>query len=299
MRYKIYLSFVTVCTITQLHAVELRMGTASFNWKMGMTFMHTDFDIDANLLSISEQHNNFGNSRFYYFYNADLYRSSFVDKITTLMTTPLTYEFPLVGSFNDAVADHTTVPVPADYRIRGFDLNLGAGYDLWHGTKGVFGIGVNTGLSLPVMKMKNLQKSAQITYDLLEESDTTVRTWKLGPIVHAQYQVAPQLLFYGSFSAGYQTGSIENDWIASSLNVDGSYTTLDLGIRWTPLQTSKDLGWIHLDPKLFITAGYGWKKWEIDDVTIDAFDIAEFSSQGLFENSFDAKMWYLGIGYDF
>ncbi len=294
---KIVLSLVTACTIAQ--AVELRVGSATFNWQMDMGFAHTDFDMDANVYSISEQHNNFGDSKFYYFYNADLYQSDTVDRMTDLITTPLTYDFPIVGSFNDAVTHYTSIPVPADYRIRGFDIDLGIGYDLFKNSKGVLGVGVNTGLSIPVMKMRNLRKSAQITYDLLRNTDTTVKTWKLGPILHANYRIAPRLLAYGSFTAGYQTGSIENDWIKSSLDVDGSYTALDLGMRFTPWQSHKDLGWISLDPKLFFTVGYSYKKWTMDKVKVDAFNIAEFSSGGFFKNSFDTNYWYVGVGYDF
>ncbi len=297
MKYKIVLSFVTACTIAS--AMELRIGSATFNWQMGMGFMQSDFDLDAHVWSLGEQHNSFGDSRLYYFYNADLYQSDYVDRLTTLITTPLTYDFPVFGSFNDAVADHTSLPVPADYKIRGFDLNLGIGYDLLKNDRSYLGIGINTGLSIPVLKMKNLRKSASVTYDLLDHTDTTIKTYKLGPILHAGYRPVSSLLLYASFGAGLQTGTIENGWIKSSLSVDGSYSTLDLGLRYTPWQSTRDLGWIRLDPKLFLTAGYTRKSWRMDDAKIKAFNIAQFDSGGLFTDSFDANYWYLGIGYDF
>ncbi len=297
MKYKIVLSFVTACTIAS--AMELRIGSATFGWQMGMGFMQSDFDLDAQVWSLGEQHNSFGESRLYYFYGVDLYRSDYVDRLTTLITTPLTYDFPLFGSFNDALADHTSLPVPADYKIRGFDLNLGIGYDLLKNDRSYLGIGINTGLSLPVLKMKNLRKSASVTYDLLDHTDTTIKTYKLGPILHAGYRPASSLLLYTSFGAGLQTGTIENGWIASSLSIDGSYSTLDLGLRYTPWQSTRDLGWIRLDPKLFLTAGFTRKSWRMDDAKIKAFNIAQFDSGGLFTDRFDANYWYLGIGYDF
>ncbi len=297
MRWKTVAALVTACTIAQ--AVELRIGSATFNWQMDMGFMHTGFEMDARVWSLSEQHNNFGDSKLYYFYNADLYQSDSVDRFTDLITTPLTYDFPIVGSFNDAVDRYTSVPVPADYRIRGFDIDLGLGYDLWQNERFTIGAGINTGLSLPVMKMRNLQKSAKITYDLLDHTDTTIKTFKLGPVLHGVWRINPNLRLYGSFTTGYQTGSIENDWVKSSLDVDGSYTALDLEVKFIPLQSSKDFGWIRLDPKLFLTAGYSYKKWEMDRVKVDAFDIAEFSSGGFFKNSFETHYWYVGVGYDF
>ena len=297
MKNKIILSLVTACITLQ--AMELRIGSATFNWQMGMTFMQSDFDLDATVYSLSEQHNNFSDSKLYYFYNADLYQSDTVDRFTTLITTPLTYRFPVVGSFNDAMANYTSVPVPADYKIRGFDINLGIGYDLFKDAQSVIGIGINTGLSIPVMKMRNLKKSIQVTYDLLDKTDTTIRTYKFGPILHAMHRFTDEVLVYGSYTAGYQTGSIENDWIKSSLDVDGNYQALDLGLRYTPWQSKHDFGWISVNPKLFFTAGYSYKKWETDEIKIDAFNIAAFSSGGMLKNSFDASYWYLGIGYDF
>ncbi len=297
MKYRILLSLLSIVSFSQ--AMEFRISSGTFNWKMGMPFMQADFDLDTNIYSISEQHNNFSDSKIYYFYNADIYQSDTMDKMTTFVTKPLTQEIPFFGSFNDAVAKYTSIPVPADYKIRGVDLNLGIGYDLYHDPKGVIGVGVNTGISMPVMKMQNLQSSAKLTYDLLKSTETSITTYKLGPIIHANYEIAPNVLVYGSFSAGLQTGKIENDWVKSSFDVDGSYTFLDLGLRYTPWKSTKDLGWIRLDPKVFFTAGYSYKKWKVDDVKLDAFNIAEFNSGGLFTNEFDVSYFYVGVGYDF
>ena len=297
MKRKIVLSLALVTSLAQ--AMEFRISSGTFNWDMGMPFMQASFDLDTNIYSISEQHNNFGDSNIYYFYNADIYQSDTMDKMTTFVTRPLTQQVPFFGSFNDAVEKYTSIPVPADYKIRGFDLNLGIGYDIVHNAQGVIGVGVNTGISLPVMKMTNMQKSAKLTYNLLDSTDTTITTYKLGPVVHANFTLASKFMVYGSFSTGFQTGSIENDWVKSSFDVDGSYTTLDLGARYTPWSSTKDLGWIRLDPKLFFTAGYSYKKWDMDEAKVNTFNIAEFSSGGMVKTSFDTSYFYLGVGYDF
>jgi hypothetical protein len=297
MRYKILLSLVTIVSFSQ--AMEFRVSSGTFNWEMSMPFMSCNFDLDTNIYSITEQHNNFSDSKIYYFYNADIYQSDYMDKITTFITRPLTHDFPVFGSFNDAVAKYTSIPVPADYKIRGFDLNLGIGYDVLKNNKGIIGIGINTGISIPVMKMKNMKQSAEVTYRMLEKTETSITTYKLGPIIHLNYEMAPKLLIYGSFSTGIQTGTIENDWIKSSFDVDGSYTTLDLGLRFTPWSSTKDLGWIRLDPKLFFTIGYSYKKWDMDEAKINTFNIAEFSSGGMVKSSFDTNYLYVGAGYDF
>jgi len=297
MKYSILFLLLAIPSVS--HAMEFRIGPATFNWQLDMGFMQSDFDINATVFSISEQHNNFADSKFYYFYNADIYQSDYVDKITTLVTRPITQDYPGFGSVNDAVADNSSIPVPADYKIRGFDLNLGLGYDLFRNKKGLVGVGINTGISLPVMKMKNMDQAISTTYKLLETTETSITTYKLGPILHAQYEIIPKVLMYGTLSAGLQTGSIENDYVKSSLDVDGSYTFLDLGVRFTPWEKTADLGWIQLSPKLYFTVGYSYKKWDMDDITVDTYDIATFSSGGLFSNSFDTNYFYLGLGFDF
>jgi len=298
MKYKFILATILLST-SLIQALEFRVSKATFDWQMGMSFMDTDFDMDINVYSFNEQHNNFSDSKYYYFYNIDIYQSDFSDQLTTLITTPITHQNPFVGSVNDAISNHTPIPVPADYEVRGFELNLGVGYDLVNDDKGLLGIGINTGLSMPVMKMKNLQKSIEVTYDLLDATDTSTVTYKFGPIVHGRYNFTPALSVYGSFTMGLQTGNMENDWVISSLDIDGKYSDLDFGLRYTPWSSSKDFGGIQLDPKLYFTLGYRYKKWTMDDAVIDTFNISTFSSGGIFSNEFSTKYVYFGIGYDF
>jgi len=297
MKKKIIL---TVCLATGLHCVELRIAPANFTWDMSVAkFMNVSFDMDANVLSLNEQHNNFGDSNLYYFYNADLYRSSTMDKMTTMMAYPITYDFPRFGSINDAIGEYTPIPVPSEYRVRGFDLDLGMGYDLVNNEDGFVGIGVNTGLSMPVMKMQNLIKDARMTYNLLDSTDTKIMTYKLGPSIQAGYNLMPDVSLYGSYSLGLQTGSIENDWIKSSMDVNGNYNILDLGLRYTPWHTHKEYDWVTFDPKLYFTLGYIDKKWNMDEVKADMFNVFNVSTYGMFNAQFTMNYFYVGAGYDF
>jgi hypothetical protein len=297
---KIKLTLTVALLTTSLSAVELRVSKGSFDWDMSIAkFMGVSFDLDTNILSINEQHNNFSDTNIYYFYNADIYRSSFMDKITTMMSYPVRYDFPILGSFDDAVAKYTPIPVPSEYKIRGFDLNLGIGYDLVNNKDGFIGIGVNSGFSMPVMKMRNMESSAKLTYDVLDNTETKIMTYKLGPTIQGALYASKELMFYGSFSFGLQTGSIENDWIKSSMDVDGSYSYFDIGLKYTPWSTSQDFGWIRLDHKVYFTAGYSHKKWEMDEVKADMFNIFNVSSYGMFDSSFGMSQLYIGAGYDF
>ena len=86
MKLKLFTYFIL---ISSLNAVELRLGNGTFEWEMGITkFMNSSFDLDINTISISETHGSMGDNKLYYFYNADIYSSDFVDQITTLMAYP-------------------------------------------------------------------------------------------------------------------------------------------------------------------------------------------------------------------
>ncbi len=283
-----------------LSALEFRIGSANFNWSAGMTYMKTDFDLDANVYSISQNRKNISDTKFYYFYNADIYQSDYVDRMTDLITKPITYDFPFFGSFNDAVAKYTAIPTPSDYRVRGLDINIGGGYDLFSNDKFSLGLGINNGVTLLVMKMKNLKKSVEVIYDLLDATETSISTYKIGPSANIVYKPSKNFSLFGNFTMGYQTGSMENDWIASSIDIDGKYTILDTGIRYEIYKgKEKDLGWTLLKPSYFITAGYSYKKWDMNDAKIDAFNVVQITSGGTFTNSFDTNYFYIGAGINF
>ncbi len=283
--------FTTIALISSLNAAELRLGSGTFNWEMGITkFMNTSFDLDINTISINEAHGKMGDNNLYYFYNADIYSSDFVDQMTTLMSYPITYEFPIVGSFNDAVNNYTPIPTPSSYKVRGFDLNLGLGYDIYREKNNFIGIGINTGLSMPVIEMKDLKKTVEFTYNILKATKTSIKTYKLGPTITGSYELMPNLLTYGTFGFGYQTGSIENDWIRSSMDIDGGYSVIDLGVTYAPLPQY---------PKLHITLGYSKKNWSMDDVKANMFNLFEVESYGMLSSDFSSSAAYLGLGYTF
>ena len=274
-----------------LHSAEIRFGKGTFDWEMGIKgFMDASFDLDINTLSLTETHASILDTKLYYFYNADLYRSGFVDKMTTLMSYPITYEFPIIGSVNDAIDNYTPIPTPSTYKIRGFDLNLGVGYDLYRDKNNYFGIGINSGLSMPVMEMKDLKKTIDFTYKVLETTKTKIKTYKFGPTLQGGFELSKNIWGYGSFGFGLQTGSIENEWIKSSMDIDGSYNLIDFGINFIPLVQY---------PKLQLSLGYSKKNWSVDDIKVDMFNVFEVPSLHILSNSFSSSSLYLGFGYNF
>ena len=282
---------IALALTTQVNALELRIGNGSFDWDMRIAkFMESSFNLDIKTISLSEPHAEISDTPYFYAFNVDIYSSDFADKVTTLMSYPVTYNFPVLGSINDAIDRYTPIPVPSTYKMRGFDLNFGLGYDFVNNEKGFLGIGVNTGLSMPVMEMKNLREAMRFTYRVLNATKTHIKTYKLGPTLTGAYTITPNLTLYGTAGFGLQTGTIRNDWIRSTMDVDGSYNLIDFGIRYMPSSTY---------PGLHINLGYSKKNWSMDDAKADMFNVFGVESYGQMENSFSTSSAYFGLGYSF
>jgi len=286
---------------TASHTVELRVGNGNFSWEMGINnFMKSDVDLNIFTVSLNEHHSNFNDSNMYYFFSADFYGSKTFDKVTQFASIPVTTNLPFYGgSISDIADKYTKIPVPSEYKIRGFDLNLGMGYDLYKENNNFFGVGINTGLSMPVMKMKNYIESALAVYTLLDATDTSLMTYKFGPSLQFNYEFAPSVSFYGYASYGVQHGDMKNDWFLSSMNVDGRYSVVDIGIKYMPYKGSYDLGWFSVNPDFFMTLGFTYKNWEVDDFNVDLSRIFHADVSGLFTHKQSMHNVYFGIGYHF
>ena len=284
-----------------LHAVELRVGNGNFSWEMGINnFMKSDVDLNIFTVSLNEQHSNFNDSSMYYFFSADFYGSKTFDKVTQFASIPVTTNLPFYGgSISDMADQYTKIPVPSEYKIRGFDLNLGLGYDLYKKNNDFFGVGINTGLSMPVMKMRNYIESAEAVYALFYVTDTTLMTYKLGPALQFNYEFVPSVSLYGYASYGIQHGDMKNDWFLSSMNVDGRYSVVDIGVKYMPYKGSYDLGWFSVNPDLFITFGFTYKNWEVDDINVNLSPLFHADVSGMLTHKNSMHNVYFGIGYHF
>ncbi len=272
---------------TLLYGVEVRVGKTDFHWKMGIVnFFSADFTLDVATLSLANRHDNFGSSRFYYFYDFELYRSDYMDKMTTLASYPLTFQWPVVGSFNDLAARF--IPVPADYKVRGIDCDLGIGYDLYNDGANYVGVGVSSGFSMPYMKMRNLKKSIEITYALLQATKTEILTYKLGVALTGKYALTPSFSLYADATTAYQTGKVENDWLRSSVDVDGEFTMVDMGVLY-----QYNRNWSLL-------LGYTHKEWDVNSVKVDMLEgMFKAKMSGLMDIGFDEDTLYVGVSYSF
>lgn len=278
------------------HAVELRYGSGEFQMQTAAKpFVQMDTTLDVDTWTLAETHKNFGNSRLYYQLRADYFDSDTVNKLTDLASTPLTTNIPIIGnSLSGLLATNTTLPVPADYRIHGVNLDVGVGYDVLRNERGHLGVGVNTGVSTPFMKVRNALPVANLAIKALDTFDTEIKTYKAGIGVQGSYQVAPWLAVSANAAVNKQTAELENAWVNSGFDMDGTYQTLEIAAKLKPAVLLQQ-------PRLknaFVSIGHTRSEWEYDNAAVST-PVATFNAPSFFDANASHENTWLGIGYDF
>ena len=287
--------------ISNLNAFDIRVGKGEFEWKVGMAnLFDTSVNLDIDVLSINEQHLSFGQSDFYIFGNLDIYSSDSINQATDVIDNVMTQSLPntpidnILGintnTANDILGNF--VPVPSSYEISGIDFNIGVGYDVLKNEDGYFGIGLMAGVSTPFLEMENPIDAMIFTYTFLKETSTDIMTYKAGLSLQAGYDIGDNLSVYSTFIYAYQTGDIENSIVNSSMDMDGNYQALDVGLKLSP---SSDSSWSNL----YATIGYTSKTWDVDTMEASVAGIDTPNIASVFRNDLSTDYTYFGIGYRF
>ena len=302
---KKYLSIAILSTIlaSSASAGEYRFAAGKFNWKLSFPFMSTDIDQTVGVFSYNEAHSNILSSDFFYYYNVDLYTAKLSNKLTSyIKEASTTMPSAPIGGFGDMASKYSPISVPTKFKIHGIDANVGLGYDLVHNKKFIFGLGINTGLSLPYLDSstsKETKTKMPIVAPKIDMGKTDMFTYKLGPMLYAQLNISKKLSAYVSASAGYQVGWMKNSFVGSSLTVHGQYNYIDVGLRYRPWEKKIDLGFFEINPSFYLTAGYVHKEWKVNDIKVTAFKNLTAKLGGVVKNRFKNDYGYLGIGYSY
>lgn len=283
-------TFLYLLSAGSVHALDLSYGKGKFGFNTSIhPLVSSDISLDTNTWSLSEKHKNIKGSRFYYDFHVDYFDSDTVNKVTDFASLPLTTPLPVFGSSIDSLADqYTQLPIPADYRVHGVNLDMGLGYDLISNSKAILGIGVNTGLSTPFMKVRNMKNTANLVLDVLDTFDTKIKTYKAGVSVHGEYSFNDQFSVTGKSSLNYQTGKLDNDIVGSGISIDGSYHSLDLSLKYQPSSIKN----------AYVTAGYSYNKWNVDSASVST-PVGGATLPRIMDIDMDTSNLYLGAGYDF
>ena len=268
-------------------ALDIRYGLGDFEWNMGLLgLVDSSVTVDDTVISINEQHQNFEDSPWYFFGNLDIHSSDTLDTVTDL-ADGIRSDFPSL--INSAMS--TVAPIPSSFEVSGMDIDLGIGYDVIQDERGYLGVGVVTGLSTPFMEMHNYIDSYNYISNLLEETSTDVSTYKFGLSLQAAYSVTRNISLYGTSIFALQTGEMTNDLINSTLDVSGSYNSMDIGVKFYPSELVDE------ESNLYLKAGYAYKHWDIDDIESTIAGVVVPSMDSLFQSEMTSDFFYVGLGF--
>jgi hypothetical protein len=271
--------------VSSANALDLRYGQGDFEWNVGAgDFGEKSVTLDDSIISISEHHANFTDSPWYYFGNIDIHSSDTLNQITDIadgVVDKLPFSPSDIG------------PFPSSFEVSGIDLDIGIGYDIARDENGYFGIGFVTGISTPFMEMHNYLEAYDYLSTLLEETSTDVETYKYGISLQGAYNITPEFSVYGTGIYAGQTGTLANDLIASDFDVTGTYSSLDLGVKFYPN------GLMENETNFYINAGYAYKHWEIDDMDVNIGGILSVNLSSVVNTDMTSDYVYIGIGFSF
>ncbi len=280
-------------SISTVYAGEIQIGSGSFEMSGGFVGLTQSINTDIMTYSLVEQHNNFGSSNWFYKYNVTWFDSNKMQQAQQSINSISSRFFHVP----------TVLTMPAiDYQLQGLDLSVVLGKDIFHQDENDYiGIGVMLGASFPWIESgknnRNNDLISNANMNLMPDSKTKIRSYKIGPSLTARTSLNNFFTLYGSITYALQTGSIENDHINTSLNINGTFQEFDIGIRFQPLSSDYDLGWITLSPRLYATLGHRHTSWTLDDVNIDITGVNARTTSMDF--NMESSVTYIGVGYSF
>ncbi len=279
--------------VSSLQAGEIQVGKGNFEMNGGFIGLDQTINADITTYSMIEQHKNIFSSNWFYKYNFTWYDSK---KMVQAQNSINSYT-------NGYLQNPTSVTTPSvDYRVQGLDLNLALGRDLLHSDENNnLGLALVVGASIPWIDSKksdnNNDSNSDSAMNAMKDSKTELYTYKVGLNLTAEKSLSKYFIFYASGTYAYQTGTMKNSYAKSDLKVNGRFQEYDLGLKIQPLSYDYKLGWFTLSPRLYMTLGYRYTAWDLDDINIDVTG----SNMKFKETDFNmnSKVAYFGVGYSF
>ncbi len=261
--------FLITSASTLLVAGEIQYGKGDFTMGAGFMGMGAQMSTDITSYTMQEEHANFFGNGFYK-YSLTWYDSKVMTDMQNLM--------PSTG-----------------YEFQGLDANIALGYDIVHkGKNDYIALGILAGISMPWIEGTDNTSGNP----LFTNTKTSITIYKVGPTISLSKSVGDYLSIYGSATYAYQTGEFENDmFVNSSIKADGTFQEYVIGVKLQSNLEEYEFGWFTISPKLYLTAGYKFTKWEFEEMNMQMMGITMNSSSPDFY--MDASTIYFGLGYGF
>jgi len=281
-------------------AGEFAFGSGTLNLQGGLLGLETQLSAPVSTYTVKENHNDIFSSNWFYNYQMAYYTAS--DLVNNGGVTATSLGGDLILS-------------QIDYELAGFDGQLTLGYDFYkRGPFDYVGFGVSLGVATPYFKntgegeLDGSEESNTSTSNPVPSVDGGLSTdliasttkffgYKVGPKIMASKSFGKYASFFAEASYAWQTMEVENTAINVRADVNGTYVSYGLGMRYQPISTKTEIGFITLEPALYMVFGVNYARLLLDDLSID-----------LSGNNFaldDSKLnmsstsIYVGVGYAF
>jgi len=295
MRKLLFTALLGTGLSSSLYALDIQYGQGNFEATAGIqNFYSATVDCDIDVFSISEHHALISD-KLYLFGRLDIYSSdkvesvaSYVDEImsTTLPSLPVSLPFDLTSG--NAILGNF-VPIPSSYEVEGVDFDIGIGMDLVQESDYFVGVGVVTGVSTPLVKMENYFEALNYFTNLLEATRTEMTTYKFGVSLQAGYEPNEWVKLYGTGIYAYQTGEMSNSIVDSDMDSEGTYSSLEVGVRITPPSLEN----------FYVSVGYVYKDWEVDSMQANILGFETPDAMDIFDMELSSSNLYVSVGYRF
>ena len=279
----------------QVQAGEMQYGSGDFKIKGGLLGLESEVDSSTHVFTLKEHHANLLDSDLFYNYSLSTYHSGRFQNETNSLTT-------LEGG---------TLELPdTQFDWQGIDAQVTLGYDIFKkSSQDYFGVGLTLGIALPYIDNSGKDDSVSSTDNATVVPDGTSlsadffssRTEfsgkKLGPKIMFGKSLNRMASVYGEMSYARQNMQVKNSSFDFSSNIGGDYFSYELGMRYQPLSSKKDFGFITLEPSLYFTFGVNYSQLKLDEFKVD------LSGQNFNLDSIQletsATTLNFGIGYNF
>lgn len=258
---------------------EIQFGKGNF--EIDAKFLGLDSSKNETITSFSlvNEHKNIFSSSLFYSYKISYFKSNTITTSATYLSSVLKYS-PVNYTNNFLIYN----------KLRGLDINIVLGKDLVNKDKKdtYLGFGVLVGASFPYIKTNSNNNNTQ---EYLKDSKTKFYTYKLGLSFRGEKSFNNFLNFYANGNYAKQLARVKNEKLNLDASSDGEYYSFNLGVKLQAKTTTK-IGFLTLNPSLFLTLGYRYDYWRVNDINIESLTINT-------DIKFEISQLYIGLGYDF
>ena len=273
--------FTAILSLLSLDAAEIALGSGTFGYDFTLQkTMGANVTLDITVLSFKERRLPLTRKLFFYA-NLDIYRSKTLDDYAAYPDAAS--DLLPIGD----IAQGAGVPMPVSFEMRGIDMSVGLGYTLLRRERSYLAVGVETGASIPYMETENMLENVERFEQILKTTKTDIMTYKLLPALLGHYGFNDYLALDGSFSFGYQFGSISNDYLKGDADFSGTVLHTDIALLATPFKNDFQFA-----------IGYRLSKWSVTSMDVTVAGIGHDFSRNL-DMDFDTRYFYLSGGWRF